>query len=330
VTIWNQAIDAVYTDKARVVNIFLECRDYGTENSRLTVLNLNWLSGNNILGTLRCTSREARAIATAYVDSRSLPHWNRSIISHLGRGWTGPGTPYDALRELYIDPARDVLFLNGLDVDFVPKPRDSFLDKPFFRLARSNEGMNPLFLPNWVLGLDVEPTRRTGHFRNLSIYESLFTSQFSTIIMPIHGLVQLRQTERVFTEPFWARTADVTFIALFGQYRGRNLQLGDLEFISDDQIGEMMAELHLQPGRWVPGTGRMAAPSIEHRDLVTLMGVYDEWAHTESPYSHIFNSHNVFPIELDMPRFRFARVREEVLRGLSPEEMYWSEASAIV
>ena len=86
--------------------------------------------------------------------------------------------------------------------------------------------------------------------------------------MPVRGLVDYMPPEALFPNPMHpASSVTNTFIALVGHYRGRNLQMDDLEFTPDDQIQRVRGTLRSRwtgggTGSWMSGSKRRACCTV--------------------------------------------------------------------
>ncbi|KAL2132250.1 hypothetical protein VTI74DRAFT_4045 [Chaetomium olivicolor] len=326
--IWEEA---VRIREPRVINIFVKCQNAQIQRppSRLKLLNVSGLRRTEMAHKLLGTNYEARAVALAYLDSQLLDETGGDLVwrSRRQQRWKGLYKLGCLLRDLRIDPKRGVLFLNGLDLDPVLK-RGIPAESTRFRRPDGS----PLLLPERMRASTLDPPQPgKEHSRALEGPERIFTSFFRTIIMPVNGLLDRQKGGATFGSPLYAifrgylappndGTADITFIALVGGYRGRNLQMADLEFIPDDEVESVRREGW--PTRLFPESNRWLARSILHRDVLVMTAVWREWIH-DSPYTYL---HRLWRFEgrkrFWLPKLRFARVKQEVLDRLTEGDMY--------
>jgi hypothetical protein len=307
--VWDEALQKL-TREPRVINIFVKCHKKKLqEPSRLTVLNFDSLRQADVVGNLLGTSYEARTIAQAYLDlhpPNDIGPGSLQWRSRRAQKWMCLFRLGQRLRYLRIDPARDVLFLNGLDLD----ASNSF---------RPPDMNDALLLPKWLRGSEIDWHLCSGkHTRALEEDEGEFTRLFRTIIMPVHGLVEQGRPEAVFNRPLtvsaWWRDwheeimADKTFIALVGQYRGRNLQMADLEFIPNEEIERIRGEVH---ERWAEGMSQLKVTNILYRDVILMTAIWSLWRDSR--------------MTTNGPTLRFARVKEQVLDRLTHADIYVGE-----
>jgi hypothetical protein len=176
-----------------------------------------------------------------------------------------------------------------------------------------------LLLPKWLRGSEIDWHLCSGkHTRALEEDEGEFTRLFRTIIMPVHGLVEQGRPEAVFNRPLtvsaWWRDwheeimADKTFIALVGQYRGRNLLMADLEFIPNEEIERIRGEVH---ERWAEGMSQLKVTNILYRDVILMTAIWSLWRDSR--------------MTTNGPTLRFARVKEQVLDRLTHADIYVGE-----
>lgn len=179
------------------------------------------------------------------------------------------------------------------------------------------------------------------HPLTLTLRESGFTNRFHTIIIPVAGLMlanndqpprpalyvrdPLLPTATQLHNGVFDRAADKTFIALVGEpYRGNNLQMGDLEFISDAEVARVRGgwrERGSRCVRWLLGGKRRGdgdggvAESMLRRDVLVMMVIWERWTEQAKRahlgmgkgYSHVSG--------VDRPKLRFARVKEGCVDG---------------
>lgn len=335
--IWNAALE-----EPCVVNIFMKYRDrrgYFEPPSRFTVLNTKSLHQRSAINSLLSVNYEARSIAQDYLDTHfvdeaqaALPWGSKGCRKH----WRALHDLGAQLLNLRIDPQKDILFLNGLDLEPVfdgDTPTNVFL---------TPDPADPPLLPERLRGQTLHPhpspnTRRL-HTRGLGETEALFTGRFNTIIMPIHGLVDQRAPEGLFQHP-WNYTPDTnlcpptdkTFIALVGHYRGRNLQMDDLEFIPDAEVARIRREAWGRSTGWTTSNANTrVASSVLHRDVLVMTAVWEEWAGRRGSLEDGYKWGRGIPLcqlgwdahVVECVRLRFARVKQEALDRLRPGDMH--------
>lgn len=330
--IWDAVLQA-RVDEPQVINILVKPfnpkRFFGPP-SRLTVLNKAWLRANDGSSNLLGTNYEARTVAQVFLAShpyqRSHP-WSGTPgvlqqTSRRGQKWMGLYWLGRLLERLRIDPERDVLFLNGLDLhpDYAVNPP-----------VKSNCQQPSLLLPEKFGEWMSFSTLQFRHSLQLEDREVDLTSQFRTIIMPVEGLVKQgfaggsNADDRglcstIFRDPMrlpingprdrpGART-ERTFVALIGHYRGRNLQMADLEFVSHDEINKIKRE------GWEPG--QRMAKSVLQRDVLVMEQVWRHWITCMDWENDTYGYSRV-------RRLRYARVRQKALDRLAPDDLYWAD-----
>jgi hypothetical protein len=334
--IWESALETM--QEPRVVNIFVKCHNptrLFSLPSRLTVLNNEYLRRTDVVSSLLGVNSEARSAALAYLAAHPADEAREALIwrSKKAQRWKGLYKLCVDLLHLRIDPKRDALFLNGLDLepilqDGVPTGQFRIPDFP-----DAIDRVLPLsLLPPWYM-TDQPPVanRANRNVRELEGPERTFTSRFRTVIMPVHGLIDPwggKEAEALFDDPMLAPYDRLgyfpallnremglkTFIAVVGHYRGRNLQLADLEFM--DAGGDFR---------------RARYGSIHQRDVLVMTAVWEEWI----LYARIRHDCEVRRYtQLDLgpfqrPTLRFARVNEEVLARLSGGDQYFGNDESI-
>lgn len=319
--IWEAAADQ-QAQVPRVVNMSVRGQVWDrSPRPRLHVTNKSWLQADPRAASLLRTNREARAAASAFLQShprlpgRTLVIFiaGNSTTVRLGRAF---GTP---LCQLSLDPTRDILFLNGLDLH-IHAPAATTAAEP------DGETTTSLVLPHGLATWGaISPTWVRHHAFRLSNIEHQALCQFRTVVMPVQGLVeQVEQGEpRFFTdifaqiavrqrpEPVSRRSGegiDRTFIALVGRYRGGNLQMDDIEFIPDEELKRVREEAREQVAYgW--------AKSVLDRDVLVMTAIWAQWT---------YGAAEVFDVNRDMvlmdakygPAIRrtlqFARVKQGV------------------
>ncbi|KAJ4288353.1 hypothetical protein N0V88_007391 [Collariella sp. IMI 366227] len=254
---------------------------------------------NSLLGT----NYEAREATLAYLAS----HPQNEIHDHRYRRqqrWMG--LPYLArdLRRARFDPVKDVLFLNGLDVEYDALPPDE--TSALLLPVRLQE--NATLVPN-----------REKHTRCLDLPEGVFLSMFRNVMMPVYGIIDQARPEGLFDDTMYPDTMglyphgklrDRMFIALVGNYLGRNLQMEDVEFIPDQEVDQVRRE-GIEAMR-EPGTGRRRAASVLHRDVLVMTAVWAMWNSIHEQRWKYLASETVKSLREEFRRsLRFARVKTE-------------------
>lgn len=343
--IWTAATDQ-RTQDPRVVNMFVG-GPFEWRRRRMHITNLLWLQArdgaNNVLGT----STEARAAARRYLEPQrgvqsplvSL-HQTCSVI--WARRIQDLGGPLVRLR---VDPTWDILFLNGMDIHAAN--RTANIDAAAQGEGQCDSAGVPALLPHFPPRVSSRAIRhrepwRGDHSLGLWGLEAEILSQFRTIIMPVQGLVEPppegRSLPRTFTDPFvgWSfdwpggppgtpgdMDKDRTFIALLGgPYRGRNLQMEDIELISEAEIDAIRYEAAQggDPGR---------AGSTVQRDVVVMTAVWECWTHR----LQVFRDADLQRFAADNPNMapsvlgtlRFARIKQGVCEALTEEDIFVTE-----
>ena len=313
--IWEAAADQ-QAQVPRVVNMSVRGQVWDrSPRPRLHVTNKSWLQADPRAASLLRTNREARAAASAFLQShprlpgRTLVIFiaGNSTTVRLGRAFATP------LCQLCLDPTRDILFLNGLDLYVharaAPTPTEP-----------GGEAAISLVLPHGLSAWGaISPTWVRYHAFRLNIIEHQALCQFRTVVMPVQGLVQQAEegqpsfftdifsqlAVRSCREPVSCRR---TFIALVGRYRGGNLQMDDIEFIPDEELKRVREEAREQVAH-----GR--AKSVLDRDVLVMTAIWAQWT---------YGAAEVFDVNRDMvlmdgkygPAIRrtlqFARVKQGV------------------
>jgi hypothetical protein len=333
--IWNAALE-FEEHRPRVVNIFMKSHNpkrYFAPPARLTVLNTKCLHETNGFDSLLGVNYEARATAQAYLASHPADEAEAALLwrPRKHQRWKSIYDLGAHLVKLRINPSRDVLFLNGLDLEPIydgNTPTNVFL---------TPDPADPPLLPERLRGqilLDQRPSP-IYHTRGFGEVEHTFASFFGTIIMPVHGLVEQHGAEGVFKHP-WSTTRDTdlrkpmdrTFIALVGHYRGRDLQMDDLEFIPNVEVARIRREAWNKSVGWTSNANGRVASSVLHRDVLVMLAVWKDWCCMRGEdriweqeielYRLRDRDHRVS----ERVRLRFARVKQEVLDRLAPEDVY--------
>ncbi len=327
ILIWNAATDQ-RLQPPRVINMFIR-GPFSWDHGRMAITNLAWLRAHNAAGNLLRASAEARAVARRYLDlrpgasERSIRvYQSRRIITAIRINEIG-----SPLLSVHADPKWDVLFLNGLDLDAAE--RNTGTHPAAEEGGQPSTADVPILLPPIPPRVSAWALRRREPFRSehsLALHglEAELLCQFSTVIMPVQGLVEPPLEDRRlclnFTAPFldWSfeRLAEPvgesdrrrTFIALVGDpYRGRNLQMEDIEFIPDAEIHRVWGEATQQHA----DNGRVE--SSLHRDVLVMKTVWESWelhlkAFRDADLKTLPPQHpRVAPFKLG--RLRFARVK---------------------
>jgi hypothetical protein len=333
--IWNAALE-LDEQQPRVVNIFMKSHNpkrFFAPPSRLTVLNTKWLHGRNGIDSLLSVNYEARAMAQAYLASHPADEAEATLLWRPRRyqRWKGIYDLAAHLLKLRINPPRDVLFLNGLDVEPI------YEDRVPTNVFLTPDPADPPLLPEGLTGPSLHDyLSMRGHTRYLGEVEHTFASTFGTVMMPVHGLIEERGARGLFEHP-WRTTRDTdlrtpmdrTFIALVGHYRGRNLQMDDLEFIPDVEVGRIRREAWRKKAGWTSNANTRVASSVLHRDVLVMLAVWKEWGSRGGKANIWEQEIEVYQLRdlnnervSERVRLRFARVKQEVLDRLTPEDVY--------
>ena len=335
VMIWNAAL-RLEEQGPRVVNIFMKSHNtkrYFAPPARLTVLNTKSLHRRNASDSLLGVNYEARAIAQAYLASHPADEAEAALLWRPRKiqRWKSIYDLGAHLLKLRINPPRDVLFLNGLDLEPIYDgkiPTNVFLPP---------NPADPPLLPKRLGGqiLEDQQPSFSSHTRGFGEVEHTFASFFGTIIMPVHGLVEQHAAEGLFKHP-WSTTRDTdlrkpmdrTFIALVGHYRGRDLQMDDLEFIPNVEVARIRREAWSKSVGGTSNADKRVASSVLHRDVLVMLAVWRNWCCMRGEdrvweqemelYRLRDRDHGVS----ERVRLRFARVKQEVLDRLAPEDVY--------
>jgi hypothetical protein len=332
--IWNVALE-LEEQRPRVVNIFMKSHNpkrYFAPPARLTPLNTKWLHERNAFDSLLRVNYEARATAQAYLTSHPADEAEAALLwrSRKHQRWKGIYDLAAHLLKLRINPPRDVLFLNGLDLEPI---YDGEVPTNVFLIP--NPADPPLLPERLRIQTLQDQLSFKHHTRYLGEVEHTFASFFGTIMMPVHGLVEQHGAEGLFKHP-WSTTRDTdlrtpmdrNFIALVGHYRARNLQMDDLEFIPDVEVARIRREAWSKSTGWTSNTNRRVASSVLHRDVLVMLAVWEEWSGRRG-------KNNIWEREIELyklrdrdhrvserVKLRFARVKQEVLDRLVPEDVY--------
>ncbi|KAK3305029.1 uncharacterized protein B0T15DRAFT_531115 [Chaetomium strumarium] len=344
--IWESALAM---QEPRVLNIFVKCHDpkrFFSPPSRLTMLNNEYLRRTDMVSTLLGVNSESRYAALAYLAAHPADEARKALLwrSKKAQRWKGLYKLGVDLLHLRIDPKRDALFLNGLDLEPILH-QDGAPTGQFRRIPP--DAANPILvllprrLSEQEQGGTLYPDGARRNIRELEGPERTFTSRFRTVIMPVHGLIDPWGREGVLENPMlppFDRLAGYhtmlremalkTFIAVVGHYRGRNLQLADLDFIPESEVARIVKEHEAgsTSGGGDGGGGRGGAVrSILHRDVLVMTAVFREWMRC-GRIVHDCAARRCPQIDYGpfrRPALRFARVKEEVLARLSPQDQYF-------
>ncbi len=223
--IWHEALQL--PQSPRIINIFLQCRRASPQRqvAHLAVPNFDQLQQTDTIGNLLATNHETRMAAQAYLAKnpvwrpREKPSWWEWVFD------LGP-----LLQRLRIDPTRDILFLSGVDLE---NPRLGVPSRNLFRLPDA-----PFF---------------SSGPGSLQYPESMLLRLFRTIILPVDGCVENQEIREIFNSPLFVLRdrglpmhvlpANSRLVIIVGGYKGRKLQLGDLEVIPEAVINRICSGL---------------------------------------------------------------------------------------
>jgi len=343
--IWTAATDQ-RTQDPRVVNMFVG-GPFEWRRHRMHITNLLWLEARNGANNVLGTSTEARAAARRYLEPRRGVQpptitFSQTCSRIWARRMQDLGGPLVRLR---VDPTWDILFINGLDIHAADRAASA--DAVAQEGGQRDWAGVPSLLPHFPPRVSSRAIRyrepwRGDHSLGLWGPEAEILSQFRTIIMPVQGLIEPppegRSLPRMFTDPFvgWSfdwpggppgtpgdMDKDRTFIALLGgPYRGRNLQMEDIELISEAAIDAIRCEA-AQGG----DTGR--AGTAVQRDVVVMTAIWECWTHRLQVFRDAdlqrFTAENPKVAPSVLGTLRFARIKQGVCEALTEEDVFVPE-----
>ncbi|KAL2115218.1 hypothetical protein VTJ04DRAFT_10881 [Mycothermus thermophilus] len=187
-------------------------------------------------------------------------------------------------------------------------------------------------------------TRFGIHSRELGDPERDFISKFGTIMMPVQGLYDWLDAGALFHDSTYtdncletllnihqrvsltlmARESQ-TFIAIVGSsYRGCNLQMSDLEFLSADEVEKayQAAVSKMMFGKRLlkaSGKRRLELPTALELDVFSMRSLWNAWDAHARAVSHWAE------VPVRRPRLQFARIKEEAFARLKVEYMYYKD-----
>ena len=291
--IWREALQL--PQGPRIINIFLQCRRASPQRqvAHLAVPNLDQLQQTDVIGNLLATNHEARMAAQAYLAEN--PSW-RPQENPSWWEWVFDLGPL--LQRLRVDPTRDILFLSGVDLE---NPRLGVPSRNIFRL------------PNAPL---LSPGPHSLHYP-----ESIFLRLFRNVIMPVDGGVENQKIRGIFDSPFLVLRdrglpmhvlpANSRFLILVGGYKGRKLQLGDLEVIPEDVISQICSGLPTGASLRTIALAIRCVLRASHGFRVAFNEL-DEKPPSSPPSHGHCASHKLL----------FVRVKEEVRNRLTQNDVY--------
>jgi hypothetical protein len=257
---------------------------------RLSLLSNDYLLKIDSITRLLITNTESRHVALGYLAEHPLqenpfPEHDplrgdplQTVIQRWKSKHSSWATShvrlFEHLYKLGVDPTRDVLFLNGMDikpeaVDGIPTGRYC-LDRdqhaydppqPCEKMNTDVSGLSALQSSSVMLNRLRQWRTRFGiHNRELGDPERDFISKFETMMTPVQGLYDRLDAGALFHDPTYtdncletllnihqrvsltlmARESQ-TFIAIgSSSYRGCNIQMSDLEFLSADEVRKLI------------------------------------------------------------------------------------------
>jgi hypothetical protein len=353
IKIWEEAVQHV-DRRRRVVNMFLPpVKQHKPVIARgapiLLLLNEEHLRNSDMLASLLVTNTESRGVALRYLARRPPqdpfpPFIERQMSLDFAGDWRPFCRRLRYLSEgLSVHPARDAVFING--IDWHPQsPKGDQTSMCLLPDAIPPLGVPRLWRP-WLVGI---------HGRTILPPEHGFISRFRTIIMPAHGLIDHRDGKALLGDPTFDYLVrflppprlpgddsdpEAVFIAIVGTpYRGRNLQMEDLEFIPDDEVQRIYEDacnsLKLVKPPPPQTKQQRAVSSALHRDVLLMTAVWEEWKlraeqiHREplvwgpeklKNYGWNDPEQRVFP---KCHKLQFARIKQEALERVRAEEVF--------